>query len=337
MGTNCHSGRMKTPQTHIDAVRVFGDEATAHSFFVGMRWPNGVTCPHCQSARVGDLSVSHATTRKGTVTTRRIWNCKDCKKQFTVKVGTLFEDSALPLSKWLPAVWMIVNAKNGISSCEMARGLGVTQKTAWFMLHRIRGAMHDGKFTMSGVVEADETLIGGRARNMHKSKRVEVMEGTRNLSHVPVAGLLQRTEGDSASRVNLKIVRRGSREILQKNVRENVTPGSSIFTDALASYRGLNSDFIHEVVDHAVAYVRGNVHTNGLENFWSLLKRTLKGTYVCPAPFHLFRYLDEQAMRFNERKDNDAGRFMSTLSRLAGRRLTWDKLTGKEDVAQSLA
>jgi transposase-like protein len=318
------------PTTQIEAIRYFSDEAVAHDFLAGMRWgQTGVTCPHCQSKNVGALSVSHYFTKKGETKTRRVWNCKECHQQFTVKVGTIFEDSPLPLSKWLPAVWMIVNAKNGVSSCEMARSLGVTQKSAWFMLHRIRTAMQDGVFNLAGEVEADETFIGAKARNMHPHKW-EQFKKTNRAHMTAVAGLLERNAGDKPSRVNVKIVKNTKRSTVQPNVRENVVAGSAVFTDALLSYEGLSDSYQHSVIDHAVSYVDGKIHTNGLENFWCLLKRTIKGTYVCPAPFHLVRYLDEQATRFNERKCNDTVRFLNTVRRADGRRITYKKLTGKE-------
>jgi transposase-like protein len=325
------------PQTQLEAVRFFADEDVAHQFLVAMRWPDGVACPRCGSREVGNLSVSRVKRRNGKEGVRRVWNCKGCEEQFTVKVGTLLEDSPLPLGKWLPAIWLIVNAKNGISSCELGRALGVTQKTAWFMLHRIRGAMHDGKFTMSGEVEADETYIGGKARNMHKAQQREKMRGTQNLAQTVVAGLLERTTPEKPSRVQVRVTRNQRKEELQSTVRACVAPGSNLYTDALPSYSGLAGEYVHKSVNHAVRYVAGKVHTNGIENFWSLLKRTIRGTYVCPAPFHLFRYLDEQATRFNERKENDAGRFLNTVGRISGRRLTFKRLIGKAGPEPSTA
>ncbi len=320
------------PQTKVEAIRYFGDEAKAHAFLVGMRWPDGVRCPRCESVHVSNMSESTVTSKRtGKKMVRRLWNCLDCKKQFTAKVKTIFEDSPIPLGTWLPAVWMVVNSKNGVSSCELARDLGVTQKSAWHMAHRIRTAMNEGGvFNMAGEVEADETFIGAKARNMHAHKWQQ-FKATNRAHMVAVAGLLERTTGEKSSRVKLKIVPNTKRTTVQPNVRENVAAGSEVFTDALLSYVGLEDAYTHKVVDHAVSYAEGKVHTNGLENFWSLLKRGIKGTYVCPAPFHLFRYLDEQAMRFNERKDTDAGRFTSTMRRVANRRLTYGKLTGKTD------
>ena len=224
-------------------------------------------------------------------------------------------------------MWLIANCKNGISSYELARNLGIQQKSAWFMLHRIRLAMQSGSIEkLSGHVEADETFISGKARNMHKSKRAEKTTGRGSSAKVAVMGLLER-HGE----VRTKIVPDTRSRTLQVEVRENVKPGSKVHTDALQSYRGLNAEYIHNVVDHAERYVDGHVHTNGSENFWSLLKRGIKGTYVSVEPYHLFRYLDEQAFRFNEREGNDADRFGKALGTVGGRRLTYNDLTGKMD------
>ncbi len=314
------------PRTLIDAIRYFSDPQVCHDFMVGMRWSGGVVCPTCGSEDVSFL------------TSRNLFQCKHKhpKRQFSVKVGTIFEDSPIGLDKWLPAVWMIANDKNGISSYELHRALGVTQKTAWFMLHRIRLAMSTESFDkMSGTVEADETFIGGTARFMHKHKREAKVKGTGGIGSgkIAVMGLLERHAQDEASKVRTKVIKDTSKKTLQAEVLANVQPGSEVFTDAWASYRGLDREYMHAVIDHAEEYVRGNVHTNGIENFWSLLKRTIKGTYVSVEPYHLFRYLDEQAFRFNERKDDsgDSGRFTKVARNVAGRRLTYKKLTGKAD------
>ena len=180
-------------------------------------------------------------------------------------------------------------------------------------------------------MEIDETFIGGKARFMHKGKRKA--KGTGPVAMTPVMGLLERTTAKRASKVTLKVLNTTKKPELQGNVREYVLKGSEVHTDALKSYEGLNDEYMHNVIDHAVSYVNGNVHTNGLENFWSLLKRTIKGTYVSVEPFHLFRYLDEQAFRFNERKDKDGdkGRFLKTLSGIFGKRLMYKNLIGQAD------
>ena len=234
------------------------------------------------------------------------------------------------LNKWLPAMWMMVNCKNGISSYEVARALGITQKSAWFMLHRLRLATQTGTFEkMGGTVEADETFIGGLARNMHRDKRGKKIKGTGGSGKAIVMGMLERGTIAKHSKVHALVVPTTSGQDLQAKVRQHVEQGSNLFTDALTSYSGLKDEYMHQVVDHAVEYVRGNVHTNTIENFWSLLKRGLKGTYVSVEPFHLFRYLDEQVFRFNTRKDNDASRFATALGSVAGRRLTYHQLIGQ--------
>jgi len=285
-----------------------------------IQWPDGVVkCPHCHSESVAFMPKV------------RRWYCCGCKGQFSVKAGTIFEESPLGFDKWLPAVWMILNAKNGISSCELARALGVTQKTAWFMLHRIRYALQDGSLCkFAGNVEVDETFIGGKARSMNSKQRKKLSDhGSGHGVMTPVQGLLQRNEPGKASRVALKHVRRMHKEELQGNVREYVLKGSRVITDENKAYLGLCAEYRHYVINHAVCYARGHVHTNGLENFWSLLKRTIRGTYVSVEPFHLFRYLDEQAFRFNERKGTDAERFLKGILGVIGKRLEYVKLIGQ--------
>ena len=309
------------PETLQQAITYFSDAQKAFELVGVMHWPDGVVrCHYCNSDNAGFL------------TTRRIWKCRDCRKQFSVKMGTIFEDSPLSLAKWLPAVWVIVNAKNGVSSCELARSLGVTQKTAWFMLQRIRLAMQNGSLAkQTGQVEVDETFIGGKARNMHAGKRK--VNGTGPVAMTAVQGLLERTTRKRGSQVRAMVIPDRQEATLQNNVRKYVLRGAEIHTDELSSYKGLDDTFTHQVINHAVAYVRGHVHTNGLENFWSLLKRSIRGTYVSVEPFHLFRYLDEQTFRFNERKDEDGdrGRFLTAMAGIIGKRLTWKKLTGENE------
>jgi transposase-like protein len=312
------------PETLQGAITYFADKQRAFEFMTALRWPDGVVkCGRCGCDSVLFMpSVMR-------------WNCRGCRKQFSVKVGTVFEDSPLGLETWLPALWLIVNAKNGISSCEVARALDVTQKTAWFMLQRIRLAMQSGTVVkMGGQVEVDETFIGGRARKMNAKQKARrnIKTSTKHLS--PVQGLLERSkDGQKASRIVLQHTERIDKAALDGNVRKYVLRGSVVNTDQSFVYDKLDDEYVREVINHAECYAKGKVHVNGLENFWSLLKRTIRGTYVSVEPFHLFRYLDEQAFRFNERKDGrgDKGRFLKAMAGVIGKRLTWAKLTAEND------
>jgi transposase-like protein len=306
------------PETLLEAVQYFADKDVALAFVAGLRWPGGVTCPRCESKEVTFLK------------TRRLWKCRGCQKQFSAKVGTIFEDSPIGLEKWLPAMWMVANCKNGISSYELARALGVTQKTAWFMLHRLRLAMQAKSFDkFKGEVEVDETYIGGRVTNMHKDRRERAKRAGQWAGKVAVMGLLERHGNDRThSTVRTRIVTGTKRKELFGTMKEQIEAGTNVFTDALPSYASMNHVFVHEFIDHSESYVRGKVHTNGIENFWSLLKRAIKGTYVSVEPFHMFRYLDEQTFRFNNRKGDDRMRFERAMSAIFGRRLTYDALTG---------
>ena len=306
------------PTTLQEAIIHFADESVCRDFVARLRWPNGVACPGC-----GVLEVTW-------LKTRHVWQCKGCRRQFSVKVGTIFEDSPIPLSKWLPTIWLITSAKNGISSYEIKRALGITQKSAWFMLHRIRLAMQGGSGEpFRGEVEADETFIGGRARFMHKDKRAAKITGTGGTDKTVVMGVLERDDDrERGSRVRAEVIPNRRRASVQRPIREHVAPGAAVYTDVLPSYGGLGDDYLHEVVDHAEEYVAGRVHTNGIENFWSLLKRSIGGTYVSVEPAHLLRYVDEQVCRFNTRTGGDGERFTGVLGQVTGRRLTYRELTG---------
>jgi transposase-like protein len=316
---------IEIPETLHGAIKYFSTGDNAHDILVSRRWPNGVNCPHCAATTVTFLSA------------RKVWQCKGCRKQFSVKVGTIFEDSPVKLDKWLSAFWLIVNAKNGISSCELGRALGVTQKTAWFILHRIRLAIQTGSIEkFGGTVEVDETFIGGAARFMHKSRRKAKGIKTGPCHLTAVQGLLERHNSKGKSRIVLKVLKNRREREATKHVKEYILKDATVYTDKLASYQNLGTDFEHKVIDHAEKYVDGVVHTNGLENFWCLLKRGIKGTYVSIEPFHLFRYLDEQAFRFNERTDTDKGRFVTALSGIVGKSLSFAKLTGKLESGEGL-
>jgi len=308
-----------TPKTLLEVVNHFSDERTAWNYMRNRRWPNMVTCPRCGSLRVHLIE------------SRMIWRCNGCTRQFSVKVGTIFEDSPLSLTKWIPAMWLIANAKNGISSYEVHRALGVTQKTAWFMLHRIRLAMQEGTIEKLGgkngtPVEADETYIGGKARNMHHTtKKARGINSNPMSGKSAVLGMLER--GGKVVTFHIASTKATTMMPLVKAI---VKTDSWFYTDANDAYVMSGDTFRHDFVNHAVEYVNGVVHTNGMENYWSLLKRTIKGTYVSVEPFHLHRYLDEQAFRLNLRKENDAYRFKAVASQVSGKRLTYKKLTGKE-------
>jgi transposase-like protein len=318
------------PRTLIEAVKYFSNADNCREYLVARRWPNGVTCPTC-----GSKAVYFDKGRNG-------WECKTRhpQRKFSLKTGTIFEDSPLGLDKWLPTVWMIANCKNGVSSWEIHRAIGVTQKTAWFMLHRVRLAMQDedgGK--LGGDVEVDETFIGAKARNMHadKKRKLGLSPSNSMAGKMAVMGLLERHPEKGKSTIRLRTLDGRGKKHLQDAVREEVEPGTSVNTDALLSYHGLARDYAHNVIDHAEKYVEGNVHTNGLENFWSLLKRSIGGTYVSVEPFHLFRYLDEQAFRFNHRTEmTDADRFSLVIYGIVGRRVTYKELIAALNVEPSL-
>ena len=314
------------PKTLQQALIYFEDPKNCREYLVERRWPNGVTCPRCGSDKVAFLEKYNR------------WQCnskthKD--RQFTAKTGTIFEDSPLGLDKWLAAMWLLVNCKNGISSYEASRDLGVSQKSAWHMLHRIRLAMQGKTSEKLGKggkpVEADETFIGGKVANMHLDKQTRARMGKKRIGgyegKMVVMGLLDRHTKEA----RVKVLENNRQFHVRGTVVENVEKGSTVYSDSLKSYRNLPVDgFFHDFVDHTEAYVQGKVHTNGMENFWSLLKRSLKGTYVSVEPFHLQAYCDEQAFRFNNRKGmNDSERFDLVVRQIVGKRLTWADVTGK--------
>jgi len=303
---------MKQPTNLLEAIRLYADLDVATKTVADKRWPNGAICPHCGSSENAYLAK------------QRRWKCRGCRKQFSVKVGTIFEDSPLGFDKWLPAVWLAANSKNGISSHELARALGITQKSAWFMLHRIREAMRIGSFMLSGTVEIDETYVGGITKNMHAGEKARKMKGQRGpwANKTPVLGMIER-----GGRVHAEVVASVGGKTLKPIIKSRVEKGSSVYTDAHPSYNGLDWHYDHQTIDHMVAYVEGQVHTNVIENFWSLLKRGLHGTYVSVDPDHLSRYVDERVFTFNNRKLTDYGRFSAVLKSAVGRRLTWLELT----------
>ena len=321
---------MKQPKTLLEAVQYFTDEQTCIDAVASMRWPDGVDCVFCHAKEPYYLA------------TQKRWKCRSCRKQFSVKVKSIFEDSPIPLQKWLPALWMLVNDKNGISSYELHKAIGVTQKSAWFMLHRLRLALKGGGFGQhfklggdGGPVEVDETFVGGKAKNMHRDRAKRYGQTGTNKGKTVVMGLLDR----DLRQVRAMVIPNVKRETLQTEVLREVKHGSKVYTDEHVGYDLLHQRFVHEFVKHTERYVDGQVHTNGIENFWSLLKRTLSGTYVAVEPFHLERYVDEQIFRFNNRatKDNplnDSDRFVAALAQVANKRLTYAELTGKTGEAR---
>ena len=315
----------KEPESLQEAILYFSNPDNCVDYLAVRRWPNGVICPGCGSDKVKFRA------------NRRTWTCSKhhAKREFSVKVGTVMEDSAIPLDKWLTTAWLITNCKNGISSYEIAKDVKITQKSAWFMLHRIRLVMQDETLgsKLNGEVEVDETFIGGKARNMHLDKRERRITGTGGKDKTIVFGALER-----GGKVRTMVVGDRKRATLQTCVKEHVEAGSALYSDALKSYDGLAQEYAHQVIDHAEKYVDGKIHTNGMDNFWSLLKRGIAGTYVSVEPFHLFRYLDEQMFRYNNRatKENkvtDADRFSKIVSKIVGKRLTFAELTGKTATA----
>lgn len=305
-----------TPSTILEAVRAFSHPDVAHDFFVQLRWPNGVACPR---QGCGSASVAYMAKYKR-------WYCNECKKSFTAKLGTIFEDSPIGFDKWLPAIWLLASNRNGISSCELARALNVTQKTAWFILHRVRLAMKNESFRkLAGTVEADESYIGGKTHNKPLYIRRQLRDGNPTADKTMVFGMVERG-GDvramtmPGSKPKLPTIL----PVLRKNVHEDAT----FYTDSAQLYTHINEYFLnHSSVNHsALEYVRGSVHTNTIESFWAVLKRTIGGTYIAPRPWHLDRYLDEQIFRFNERKNDDGPRFVKAAKAADGKRLTYAEL-----------
>ncbi|HBR56272.1 MAG TPA: IS1595 family transposase, partial [Blastocatellia bacterium] len=307
---------METAKTLQKAVIYFSNPDNCLNYMASRRWPNGAICPTC-----GRQDVSFLANQKK-------WQCKSAhaKRQFSVKTGTIFEDSPLGLDKWLIAVWMITNCKNGVSSYEVHRAIGVTQKTAWFMIHRIRVAMECGSFEkLSGEVECDETYIGGKSIDMRAKKRKEIKMTRGYEQKTGVMGMLQR-----GGKIRAKVIKHAFTRTLLGLVNQNIEYGSTVMTDDHGGYRNMSDeDYIHEIINHACEYVCGNVHTNSIENFWSLLKRSIKGTYVSVEPSHLQKYVEDQVFRYNERKGNDSERFHKITSQLSSKRLTYAELTGK--------
>ena len=311
-----------TPETLQEAIKHFAHYPNAHAFMVQIRWPDGqIKCPTCGGCRVRYIA------------TRRQWECREGHphKRFSLKTGTVMEDSPLPLEKWLAAMWLEINCKNSVSSWEIHRELGVTQKTGWFLLHRVRFALKQGTFEKMGrngtPVEADETFIGGRSENMHAKRRAERIKGRGQVGKTVVMGLLERHSGKKHSTVRTEVLpKHPTQEDMHAIIHRNVEPGAHLMTDDHAAYKQLYGDFEHQFVDHATRYAEGIVHTNGLENFWSLFKRCIKGTHVSIGPQHTAAYLDSEGFRFNNRQTDNANRFRMVTNLIHGKRLTYKAL-----------
>jgi len=318
------------PKTLQDAILYFANPENCIAYLATRRWKDGkAVCPTCGST---DVAFLHS---------RNLWQCKTRhpKAQFSIKVGTIFEDSPIGLDKWLLAMWMLANCKNGVSSYEIHRATGISQKSAWFVLQRIRLALQDDLTggMLGGEIEVDETFIGGKARNMHKDrKRRMQLSAGRTAGKTAVLGILEREAAGKRKRIRTSVIGDRKAATIKPEVIAHVEQGATIYSDDFAYHWRMDDTYVHDVVNHLEAYVKGNVHTNGLENFWSLLKRSINGSYVSVEPFHLFRYVDEQAFRFNNRKDadgeplTDSDRFDLAVRQIVGRRLTWVDLTGKD-------
>jgi transposase-like protein len=313
---------MDAPKTLLEAIQFFADYENCRKFMIAMRWEDGVVrCPYCNSSKLTYLAKA------------RVYRCygDHLKQKFSLKVGTVLEDSPIGLDKWLPVVWLLSNSRNGVSSCEIARSIGVTQKSAWFMLHRVRKAMEDNSFvklgSTGGPVEVDETFVGPKPQKMHRDKRLALQNGQKAGRKVAVMGMLDR----EAREVRAKVIPNVKRETLQTEILKQVVGTGTVYTDGWVGYDQLKAQhFIHETVNHLNEYVRSEVHTQGIENFWSLLKRSLSGTYVAVEPFHLDRYVGEQVFRYNNRKNfDDYDRFAKAVSQIVGKRLTYAEVTGK--------
>lgn len=329
MNTTEDFGNLPVPETLLEATRMYADEEFCIRTVVAMRWGKEPICHHC-----GGVGAWY-------ITTERIFKCKQCRKRYSAKAGSIFEKSPISLDKWLVALWLIANSKNGISSYELGRHLGLTQKSAWFVLHRLRLVTQAGSFEkMTGEVEADETFVGGKAKNMHYERRKRVIgDGRGSVGKTIVMGILERgreyvdKNGEvkkTTSRIKANVIKDTTAPVLQGEIAKTVEPGTSVYTDAARGYDGLIENYEHAYIDHALKYVEGRISTNGCENFWCLLDRTITGTYTNVAPSHLPAYVDEQAFRFNERGLKDGGRFVKMMKSISGKRLTYDDLTGQE-------
>lgn len=308
----------KLPGTLMAAVRYF-DAERSESYIRDIKWPSGPCCPKCGSVNVGEIK------------SRAKFQCRErgCRKQFSMIQGTIMEGTHIPLEKWVVGVWMIVNCRNGVSSCEIARTLGIKQQSAWHLLHRVRHIMQQDNAeklgTRGGVVECDSTYVGGLLKFMSAERANRAKMSGRPNGKVEVHAIKERRTGT----IRASVVPCDASRFAAEDIMENVERGARIYTDAGAAYRWLDGSWYqHESVNHgAQEYARGTVHVNGCENFFNCLRRGIKGTYVCPSPEHLPAYVDEQVFRFNNRKESDWERFDRVMHRIVGKRLTYSDLT----------
>jgi transposase-like protein len=286
----------------IEVFKAFSDEKRCLEYLKQLRWKDGIkTCPRCQSEKIYSFKDG------------KRYSCGNCLKQFTIKVGTIFEGSKLELSKWFAAIYLITSRKKGISSVQLAKDLDVTQKTSWFLLHRIRAAMRQEYFTMiETIAEVDETYVGGKEKNKAKKKRVEGNQGRSTKTRTPIVGILERGKG-----VRAKKIENASRTELHEFIMYNVFPKSKLMSDEWRGYNGLSKIFNHQRVKHKnEEYVRGECHTNGIEGFWSLLKRGVIGIYHSMSRKHLDRYIDEFVYRYNTIYLSDIDRFLKAFGKI---------------------
>jgi len=285
----------------------FSDKETCKSYLAEMRWSNGITCPHCSHYKI--------------YTMKNNYKCAGCRKQFSVTKGTIFENSPIPLQKWFAAIWLITSHKKGISSLQLHRDIGVTQKTAWFMLHRLRNCFGIEDEKLENTVEADETYVGGKNKDRHESKKIKGTQGRSTKDKAAVLGMVER--GGKVKAVKVPDV---SAETLTTEILSNVKDGAKVYSDEWVGYNGLDAIYKHAIVNHsAKEYVNGDVHTDTIEGFWSLLKRGIIGIYHFTSKKHLQKYLNAFAYRYNTRHFECSQRFSNMLA-MSNVRLTYKEL-----------